>query len=199
MVKAGVEIDHIAEGADEHALLDKARAQSVEIGDRVHLNHADRALHAHVLDTRHAAAGREAFAITPTKLSPLAASRGSRSNRSSEALAAAQASALAMKVGPCISAFFGSSDQKASNTLRVRDGRGERQRAAGQRLRQRDDVGRDARRLAGEHRAGAAEAGEDLVEDQQQLVFVGERAQAAQHARRRERSCRRRPAPAARR
>ena len=34
-------------------------------------------------------------------------------------VAAAQASALAMKVGPCISAAFGSSDQKASNTLRV--------------------------------------------------------------------------------
>ena len=32
-------------------------------------------------------------------------------------MAAAQASALAMKVGPCISACIGSSDQKASNTL----------------------------------------------------------------------------------
>ena len=35
--------------------------------------------------------------------------------------------------------------------------------------------------LAGEQRAGAAEAGEDLVEDQQQLVAVGGRAQPAQH------------------
>ena len=46
-------------------------------------------------------------------------SRGSRSNRSSEALAAAQASGLAMKVGPCISACVGSSEQKASNTALV--------------------------------------------------------------------------------
>ena len=57
------------------------------------------------------------------------------------------------------------------------DGRGERQRAAGQRLRQRDDVGHDAGGLAGEQRPGAAEAGEDLVEDQQQVVAVGRRAQ----------------------
>ena len=62
-----------------------------------------------------------------------------------------------------------------------RDGRRQRQRAAGERLRQRDDVGRDAGRLAGEHRAGAAEAGEHLVEDQQHVVFVGERAQALEH------------------
>ena len=43
--------------------------------------------------------------------------------------------------------------------------------------------GVDARRFAGEHRAGAAEAGEDLVEDQQQVVFVGQRAQALEHRR----------------
>ncbi len=36
-------------------------------------------------------------------------------------------------------------------------------------------------RLAGEHRAGAAEAGEDFVEDQQHAVPVGERAQPPQH------------------
>ena len=47
------------------------------------------------------------------------ARRGSCSNRSSEALAAAQASGLAMKVGPCISAAVGSSDQKSSKTLRL--------------------------------------------------------------------------------
>ena len=66
-------------------------------------------------------------------------------------------------------------------------------------LRQGDDVGHHLGRLAGEHRAGAAEAGEDLVEDQQQLVAVGGRAQAAQHVARRGTACRRRPAPAARR
>src|SRR5665213_3659783 len=45
--------------------------------------------------------------------------RGSRSNRSSEALAAAQASGLPMKVGPCINAADGSSARKAPNTLRL--------------------------------------------------------------------------------
>src|SRR4029079_13717417 len=42
--------------------------------------------------------------------------RGSDSNRSSEALAAAQASGFALKVGPCISACMGSSDQNLSKT-----------------------------------------------------------------------------------
>ena len=42
--------------------------------------------------------------------------RGSDSNRSSEALAAAQASGFAIKVGPCIRACMGSSDQNSSKT-----------------------------------------------------------------------------------
>ena len=42
--------------------------------------------------------------------------RGSASNRSRLAFAAAQASGFAMKVGPCISAAPGSSDRKAPNT-----------------------------------------------------------------------------------
>ena len=43
-------------------------------------------------------------------------SRGSLSNRSSDAFAAAQASGLAMKVGPCMKAARVSSGQKASKT-----------------------------------------------------------------------------------
>ena len=149
----------------------------------VQFDDADRAHHPNVPDARQdrgtaRALGRIAAAIAAT-----CARRGSRSNRSSEALAAAQASALAMKVGPCISACGGSSDQKASNTLAARHRRGKRQGAAGQRLRQRHDVGRNAGRLAGEQVAGAAEAGEDLVEDQQQVVAIGRRAQAPQHRR----------------
>ena len=88
-----------------------------------------------------------------------------------------------MKVGPCISALAGSSDQNASKTFLPRDRGGERQRAAGQRLGQRHDIRHDAGLLEREHRAGAAEAGEDLVEDQQKLVTVCQRAQSLEHAR----------------
>ena len=42
--------------------------------------------------------------------------------------------------------------------------------------------GTDAGVLEGEHCAGAAEAGEDLIEDQQKLVSVGQYAQMLQHA-----------------
>ncbi len=41
--------------------------------------------------------------------------------------------------------------------------------------------GDDPGLLHGEHRAGAAEAGENLVEDQQQVVAGGRVAQALQH------------------
>ena len=88
-----------------------------------------------------------------------------------------------MKVGPCISACAGIVRPERLEHLFARDRCGQRQRAAGQRLGQRDDVRNDARVLEGEHRAGAAEAGKDLVEDQQQLVAVGGGAQRAQHFR----------------
>src|SRR3974390_3539494 len=85
-------------------------------------------------------------------------SRGSISNRSSDALAAG----LVGAIGPeCVEHLVG------------RDGRGKAQRTAGQRLRKGNDVGCDTGRFAGEQRAGAAEAGENLVKDQQQLIFVG--------------------------
>ena len=38
------QIDDVAERADEHALLDEARAQGVEVGDAFEFDHADRAL-----------------------------------------------------------------------------------------------------------------------------------------------------------
>ena len=60
--------------------------------------------------------------------------------------------------------------------------RRERQVAAGQALGEAEQVGRDALLLAGEHRAGAAEAGRDLVADQQHAVRVAELAHGAQVA-----------------
>ena len=53
------------------------------------------------------------------EISPTCRSRGSFSKRSSEAFAAAHASAFPLYVGPCINAFFGSSDQNASKIWRV--------------------------------------------------------------------------------
>src|SRR5258708_38059076 len=53
---------------------------------------------------------------------------------------------------------------------------GER-KAAGQSLAEADDVGSHPRVLAGEPFPGAAEAGEDFVENQERAVFVAELAQ----------------------
>ncbi len=46
--------------------------------------------------------------------------------------------------------------------------------AAGEGFAEADDVGSYAGLFAGEHRAGAAEAGEDFVEDQQDVVALAE-------------------------
>ena len=88
-----------------------------------------------------------------------------------------------MKVGPCMSACAGSSDQNASNTflraIVAASGRG----AAGQRLAERHNVGNYARGLECEQRAGAAETGKNLIEDQQNVVAVGRFAQRPQYLR----------------
>ncbi|CFM10567.1 Uncharacterised protein [Bordetella pertussis] len=59
----------------------------------------------------------------------------------------------------------------------------QRQRPAGQRLGQGDDVGPHPGLLEGEHRARASETGEDLVENQQDAVSVGQFAQPREHLR----------------
>ena len=61
----------------------------------------------------------------------------------------------------------------------MREQRGERH-AAADALAERHDVGRDAGMLVVEELPGAADAGLDLVEDQEQAVRVGERAQILQ-------------------
>ena len=84
-----------------------------------------------------------------------------------------------MYVGPCMSTPALGGGQ-AARDLAGAEHRGERQVAAGQRLADAHDVGRDPRPLGGEQGAGAAEAGRDLVEDQQQAVLVGDLAEHAQ-------------------
>ena len=65
-----------------------------------------------------------------------------------------------------------------------RQRRRQRHVAAGEALGEAEQVRRDALLLAGEHRPGAAEAGRDLVADQQHAVAVAELAHRAQVARR---------------
>ncbi len=79
------------------------------------------------------------------------------------------------------------------------DRRAQRQVAGGQRLRQADDVRRDAGVLAGEHASGAAEAGQDFVGDHQRAEPVAQAPDAGQRTPPARRSCRRRPAASARR
>ena len=68
---------------------------------------------------------------------------------------------------------------------RMRQHRRDRQDAAAERLAQHEDVGRHAIVLAGEHASGLAEAGRDLVEDQQRAVAIAGLAHAVPEARRR--------------
>ena len=66
----------------------------------------------------------------------------------------------------------------------ARDRRRQRQGAAGQGLRQRDEVGLDAGLLAREQRAGPAEARGNLVENQQQVEAASRGGDARQRLRR---------------
>ena len=63
-----------------------------------------------------------------------------------------------------------------------RQGRGERQIAAGDALGEAQEIGRDRLLLAREHRPGAAEAGRDLVADEEHVVLGAELARGAQEA-----------------
>ena len=101
-----------------------------------------------------------------------------------------------MKVGPCMSACARIVRPEGLEHFLARQRGGKRQRPAGQRLADSQDIGGDAGRLKREQRAGAAEAGEYLVEDEENVVAVGGLAQRAQHLRRRESACRPRLAPA---
>ena len=86
-----------------------------------------------------------------------------------------------MKVGPCISACRGSSDQKPSKTRREATVAAS---AIVPPVNAFDNVimsGTTTRPLAGEHRAGPPEAGEDLVEDEQAAVAVRRFAEADEH------------------
>ena len=95
------------------------------------------------------------------------------------ARAAAQASGIAaerggVRAGPQLGGELRPGDQAAAG------------HAAGQRLGQRDDVGLHVPVLVGEPAAGAAHAGLHLVEDQHQLVAVGQLAQPFEVAGRRQ-------------
>ena len=67
--------------------------------------------------------------------------------------------------------------------LGARNGNRERQRAPGQCFRQRDNVRHDAGLAARERATGAAEAGEDFIENQNKPIAVCGIAQALQDRR----------------
>src|SRR5262249_3179281 len=55
------QVDDPTERADKDPLLHEAGPQRLNIGDAIELDHADRALHPHVLDPRQAAARRQSM------------------------------------------------------------------------------------------------------------------------------------------
>ena len=87
-----------------------------------------------------------------------------------------------MNVGPCMSTPASPSEIPRA-TSRGAQRRGHRQVPAGQRLADAHDVRRDAGVVGGEQLAGPAEAGGDLVEDQQHVVGQAQLAQHVQVAR----------------
>ena len=103
-----------------------------------------------------------------------------------------------MNVGPCISPPPSPPDTRLGDRARAQRG-GERHVAAGERLADAHHVRGHAGVLAGEQRAGAPEAGGDLVEHEQQPVLVAQPRAAARRTRASERACPPRPARPARR
>ena len=66
--------------------------------------------------------------------------------------------------------------------LRLHEHRAHRNGAVGDALRRGDDVGRDVEIVGAERRAEAAEGGDDLIEDQQDVVLGADRGEALQIA-----------------
>ena len=153
---------------------------------RVELHDADRAEHPHVGHARQAGGGRQPGPAAPPRSGrPRPASRAGRcpgrAARSSEALATAQASGLPMNVGPCASTGSSPRLMPVGDLGRAQRGR-QRQVAAGQRLADAHHVRRHPGVLGREERAGAAEPGRDLVEDEQHAVRVARLPQHPQVA-----------------
>ena len=104
---------------------------------------------------------------------------------SSTASAAAHASGLPPNVDACGTAPPGCARETRGRLLAARD-RADRH-AAAEALGERHHVGRDVVVLVTEPRAGAADAGLHLVEDQDRAGVVAQPAQAGEVARRRRR------------
>ena len=115
----------------------------------LHLDHADGAFHAHILDAGHAAAGRQTLQQSGSNGGNLLQPRLAfeQIERGIGSGAAERIGHVARSVHQRFLGVVGPED--VEHFLR-RDSRRQRQRAAGERLRQRDDVGRYAGRLAGE-------------------------------------------------
>ena len=123
---------------------------------------------------------RAAAAVRRAALARFASITSSSSKMSSVASAARQASALPVYECECRKPRVDRVvvERFVDGVARQHDR--ERQVAAGNALRQAQEVRRDAGLLVGEERAGAPEAGHDLVGDEVHLVAVAQRARAAQ-------------------
>ena len=104
---------------------------------------------------------------------------GSLASRSRLAPAAAHASGLPMKVGPCMKTPGSPCRDRVAHRA-ARERGGEAHRAARERLAHAEQVGSHVRVLAREHAPRAPEAGRDLVRDQQHVALVAELAHAPQ-------------------
>src|SRR5262249_38010338 len=176
------EIDDGAEGADKNPLLHEARAQAFEIVDTLQLHHTDRAFHPHVLDAWERPARRKVareggcdIRNLPQPRLPIEQVEGGVGGGTAERVAhecGHMRQCIARRVRP----------ERVEYFVTRNCGR-ERQRASGQCFRQSDDVRRDTGCLAGEQAAGAAETGEDFIENQKKLIAVRRFAQALQHRR----------------
>ena len=191
-------VDQVAKRAQPHAALDGrgGRGRDVDRRARAAPRRSRRARARRATPGSSRAGSRPAR--SPRSIAATRARQPPSASSSSEASATAQASGLAMNVGPCISPPPSPRGDRLGDRARA-ERRGERHVAAGERLADAHHVRRDAGVLAGEQRAGAPEAGRDLVEHEQQAVLVAQPRAAARRTPASGSACRPRPARPARR
>ncbi len=205
------EVDHVAERTQQHAAFEAMQvdAQAAAFGGgerrarRLVAHQFDRGDHAGLAHIGDVADARPAAPVALARCAReravafehglVAEDRQRRQRRAAGERIAGVAVRMQERFSTCILGIERGVDRGGGQHRR------QRQEAAGQAFRQAQEVRRDAGLLAGEQRAGAAEADRDLVGDQMHVEFVAERAQAGQIRRVDTCACRRRIAPAARR
>ncbi len=164
------QVDQAAEGPNPHAALDEAALNLAHADGPLHLNHANRPENAYLLHTRQIGAGRK-----PSPQRRLYAADIGLPVGCQEQLDAGVGNRARQRVGHEGGAVHkdpGISRGDGVSHLAAGQGGGERHVAPRQRLADRHDVRCDARVLAGEQAAAAAESGRDLIGDQQHPMAI---------------------------